>query len=557
MARVVGLGLLITLSYIAQALVLAHLLATVIQNPGVAQTLPSMGMLLLIVCIRAVLAFGGEVTAGEAAQTSTQILRERMLNTLLRLGPGAIAGRRTGEVQSAIVSGVEALEAYYSQYMPSVFVALLGCAAVLGVTAWFDPFSAAVLTVFVMATPLADHLWIRWRRDKSAGIFAAMGAFGAYLLDSLQGIITLKAFDATQRRREALAERAATLRREAMNTLMVNLFRSGLIAGVTLGGAATIIFMNAARYAEGTIGLMALFATMFLAREVFRPVERLARAAHAAWSAHAAIGPVSRVLDATPLIVEASTPVRIASRATIEFEKVTFHYPESPTAALDSVSFSVDENEAVAIVGPSGAGKSTIAGLLQRFFDPASGVIRIGGQDIRTLSLADLRSLIAVVSQDTYLFHGSIADNLRMARPNASLIDLRTAARAASIDDFIVSLPEGYETSVGERGAQLSGGQRQRIAIARALLKRAPILLLDEATSSVDVATEQSIQAALQSLMRNQTTLIIAHRLSTVREADRIVVLDRGRMSEVGEHRTLVKAGGLYARLAAAQGEIA
>ncbi len=239
------------------------------------------------------------------------------------------------------------------------------------------------------------------------------------------------------------------------------------------------------------------------------------------------------------------------------FQNVTFAYDGADRPALDNVSFAIGEHQRVALVGPSGAGKTTVVSLLLRFFDPAQGRIRIGGVELRDLSLADLRAQVALVAQDTYLFHGTIADNLRIAKPDATDAELEAAAQAAQIDEFIRGLPDGYATAVGERGAQLSGGQRQRVAIARALLKNAPILILDEATSSVDPASERAIQTALERLFEKRTTIVIAHRLSTIRQADRILVLNNGAVVERGTHDELVLRGGLYSQLTLAQGAAA
>ncbi|HEV2573003.1 MAG TPA: ATP-binding cassette domain-containing protein [Beijerinckiaceae bacterium] len=235
----------------------------------------------------------------------------------------------------------------------------------------------------------------------------------------------------------------------------------------------------------------------------------------------------------------------------------SFAYDTNDTKALSSVSFSIKEKEFVALVGPSGAGKSTVISLLLRFFDPTSGHIRIGGTNISDLSLENLRSLVSVVSQDTYLFHGTIEDNLRIAKPDATKDEIHAAAIAAHIDEFIFNLPQGYATEIGERGAHLSGGQRQRLSIARALLKNAPILILDEATSNVDPRSESAIQDALDGLVGRRTTLVIAHRLSTIRKADRILVLENGRIVEEGNHQSLEQSGQIYSRLMAAQGEAA
>jgi ATP-binding cassette, subfamily B, bacterial len=254
-----------------------------------------------------------------------------------------------------------------------------------------------------------------------------------------------------------------------------------------------------------------------------------------------------------------SPPNPVPSRASrggsaIAFESVTFHYPSRPaTPALQGFSLTVAPGETVALVGPSGAGKSTVFQLLLRYYDPSAGTILLDGIPTRELALHDLRQRIGIVPQDAVIFSSSAMDNIRYGRPGASDEEVRVAARAAFAHDFILSLPEGYATFLGERGVRLSGGQRQRIAIARAILKNPPLLLLDEATSALDAESERMVQAALESAMRNRTTLVIAHRLATVQKADRIVVLDHGRIVEQGTHESLISANGVYARLAALQ----
>jgi ATP-binding cassette subfamily C protein CydCD len=217
------------------------------------------------------------------------------------------------------------------------------------------------------------------------------------------------------------------------------------------------------------------------------------------------------------------------------------------------VSFSVPAGSTVALVGPSGAGKTTVANLMLRFWDPDAGVVRLGGHDLREYELDDLRRRIALVAQDTYLFNDTLRGNILLARPGASAKELLAAVDKAALDDFVAALPDGLETVVGERGAQLSGGQRQRVAIARAFLKDAPILILDEATSHLDAVSEQAVRSALDVLSRDRTTVVIAHRLSTVRAADQIIVLDDGRVAEVGAHASLLARGGLYAHLVSRQ----
>jgi ATP-binding cassette, subfamily B, bacterial len=242
------------------------------------------------------------------------------------------------------------------------------------------------------------------------------------------------------------------------------------------------------------------------------------------------------------------------SGSAISFETVTFHYPSRPAqAALSDFTLDVRAGETVALVGPSGAGKSTVFQLLLRFYDPASGTIWLDGVPTRELALHDLRHRIGIVPQDAVIFSSSAMENIRYGKPDATDEQVRAAAQAAFADEFIRALPEGYATFLGERGVRLSGGQRQRIAIARAMLKNPPLLLLDEATSALDAESERMVQAALESAMRDRTTLVIAHRLATVQKADRIVVIDHGRIVEQGNHESLVTANGIYARLAALQ----
>lgn len=552
-----AIGLLITACYVLQGLFLAQALAALFTGAAMADVMRWIIAFAGIVILRGFLLWCAEMAAQTTAQQTKEHLRARLLAHLAALGPGVTLRQQTGDLQAVLVAGVEALESYYSRYMPAIFIAILGCAGVLAVLAWIDWPSALLLGTFVIAFPIADRLWLRWRMPKSSGVFAAMGAFGAYLLDSLQGIVTLKAFDATAARRKELALRAANLRQEAMNTLAVTLMRTGLTGFITLIGMALVLSFNSWRTAAGMLAPVALFTTLFLMREAFRPLDRLEKEFHTAWAASGAAISVSDFLALRPNIEQPATSAAKPIAHDIAFDDVSFAYDANDAKALSSVSFSIKEKEFVALVGPSGAGKSTVISLLLRFFDPTSGHICIGGTNISDLSLENLRSLVSVVSQDTYLFHGTIEDNLRIAKPDATKDEIHAAAIAAHIDEFIFNLPQGYATEIGERGAHLSGGQRQRLSIARALLKNAPILILDEATSNVDPRSESAIQDALDGLVGRRTTLVIAHRLSTIRKADRILVLENGRIVEEGNHQSLEQSGQIYSRLMAAQGEAA
>lgn len=553
----VAMGLGITAGYVLQGICVAFALTEIFGAGDIRTAVEWLGAALAAAVMRSVLVWAANVATQTTTQNVRSQLREQLLHKLLELGPGFTAKRKTGDLQNTVVNGVEMLEVYYSGYIPAVLIALIGCPAVVICLAIFDLHLAILLAFFVALLPIADRLWLRWRMPKSSGVFAAMGEFGTYLLDSLQGVATLKAFAASDLRRKNLAQRAADLRRQAMATLSITMARSGLTGLISLGGTAIVIAIATWRFMHGDLPPLALIVTLLLAREAFRPLDRVEKSLHAAWAAGGAIAPIMNLLEEEAAVQEPSAPALLPSRTDISFERVSFAYSGSNTPSLDSVSFSIPEKNFVALVGPSGSGKSTVVALLTRFFDPQLGRIKIGGIDIRNLSSTGLRSLISVVPQDTFIFHGTIEDNLKIAKPNATTDEIRRAAKAAHIDDFINSLPERYATKIGERGTGLSGGQRQRLAIARAILKDTPILLLDEATSNVDPVSEAAIQQALIEQAQKRTLLVIAHRMSTICGADSILVLADGVIQQAGRHEELVHSSAFYSKLVENQEELA
>ncbi|SIT32803.1 ABC transporter ATP-binding protein [Achromobacter sp. MFA1 R4] len=552
MAGGIFLGLLALAAGIARYVFLGQLLARVFDGA------PWQDWMAPALCVAAMVllrAFFDDWRTVQANRTSAAIqhtLRARLYDRIVALGPAWFANQRTGGVMLTVVDGVEQLQTFFGQYLPQVAIAAAAPFAIFAVIAFWDVPTALVLlaaALFALFGPMAVHML---DRRASLARTRSLNDFGEEFLDAVQGLPTLKSYGQGKAWGQRLAARARALSDNTFWVLSVSLLTRGISdLGVALG-AALALTLGAWRVASGDMSIEALLIVLMAGTEIFRPLRDLRAVLHRGMLGQSAAASIHALLDAQPLTpapqarAAQSAPARLAP--TIAFDGVTFSYtPER--RAHQGLDLHIAAGERVGIVGPSGAGKSTIVRLLLRECVPQAGTVRVGGHDINTLDTQALLSHIALVSQDITLFHGTIDDNLRLGRPDATHEQVRAAARAANIDDFIMALPEGYATRIGERGLQLSGGQRQRVAIARALLRDAPILILDEALSSVDTENEALIQQALDRLMAGRTTLILAHRLASVIGADRILVLDQGRVAEAGPHADLMRQGGLYYRL--------
>jgi ATP-binding cassette subfamily C protein CydCD len=551
-AATVLVGLAAVAAGIARLVLLGWLLARVLAGESFATLLPAVALTAAAVVLRSALDYARTMMAHHTAARVQTHLRQILYGHILTLGPAHFSGARTAEVMLSLVEGVQQLEVYFGQYLPQLFVAVLTPVLIFTFVAFLDLPVALVMLAAAVLILLAPGLWHRWDSRASLARNRAYAAFGADFLDAVQGLATLKAFGQSGERARRLEERARALFQSTMWVLGTNTLARGITdAGIALGAAAALA-LGAWRVDSGAMSLPALLVILMLGVEVFRPLRELRVLLHQGMLGLAAARGIFALLDAGPLVRDRAAGPEPAD-AGVVFDGVTFAYPGTARPVHAGLSFAVPPGGRVGIVGASGSGKSTIARLLLRFHDPDGGRITIGGRDLRELSLAQIRGRIAVVSQDTWLFHGTVEDNIRMGRPDASAAELQAAARAANAEEFILRLPQGYATVVGERGVRLSGGQRQRIAIARALLRDAPILVLDEALSSVDAESEALIQTALDRLMIGRTTLVFAHRLSSVVGADTILVIDRGRVVERGTHAELLTRGGVYAHLMAAQ----
>ena len=487
--------------------------------------------------VRAVLEYARNMVAHHTSARVQLSLRQNLYQQIVNLGPAYFGLKRTGDVLVSLVEGVEQLETYFGQYIPQLFVA--------GLTP---------IMIFGIITLIAPSMFHYWDRISARARSASYGAFASEFLDSLQGLGTLKSFGQSKSRAESLAFKAHELFRTTMWVLATNALGRGITdTGIALGAAGALT-LGAWRVSTGETELWILLVVLMMGVEVFRPLRELRNLLHQGMVGQSAAEGILDILATPPSLEDAGEETLALQEATtITFKDVHFTYPGAHRGAYDGLSFSIMAGERIGFVGPSGAGKTTILRLLLRLYDPDQGQIMIGAQDVRKQTLASLRRHFAVVQQDTYLFFGTVEDNIRLGKPDATWEEIKAASKAANAAEFIVQLPQGYNTIVGERGLKLSGGQRQRIAIARALLRDAPILVLDEALSSVDAENEAVIQQALDRLMAGRTTLIFAHRLSSVIDADRILVLDEGKIAESGSHDELMSLGGTYHRLMGTQ----
>ena len=486
----------------------------------------------------------------------TADLRRRVYDHLLGLSPGFYEDARTGEVSSRVTNDVTLIEAVMGGtllYALRMFFTMLGCAAMLFVTSVkLSVLALACMPVVLLPIGL---LGLRVRR-LSRAVQDRVADVSSHVDETLHEIRTVQAFAHEDRESATFGERveavfAAAVQRSGYLALLI-----ATVIVLAFGAVGLLLWVGAHDVFAGRLSAGSLTAFIFYAVIVANATFVLAEVYGELQRAAGASERLTELLDTEPRIRAPAQAVALPqpARGRVAFERVSFHYPSRPdTHALHEFELAIEPGEAVALVGPSGAGKTTVFQLLLRFYDPSSGRIVVDGVDARDADPRELRRRIAVVAQDPVIFATSVLENVRYGRPDASAQQVRAALEAAYAMDFVDRLAQGLETPLGERGVKLSGGQRQRIAIARAILADRAILLLDEATSSLDAESEKAVQRALERLMRNRTTLVIAHRLATVKSSRRIVVMDHGRIVASGTHESLVAESGLYARLAALQ----
>jgi thiol reductant ABC exporter CydD subunit len=554
--------LTVSIRFLAAALLVAEILllsevvnGVFLQQQRLDEVLALLGAILALILVRTGAIWCGDVLAQRAASRVKGSLHQDLTGHLFALGPAYTRTERSGELVNAMVEGVEALDAYLTQYLSARCLAGLVPALVLLVVLALDPWTALVL---LFAGPML-LLLLALIGGRAKAIterrFLELSWMSAFFLDVLQGMATLKAFG---RSREQATNIEDISRHYGSTTMEVlrTAFQTSLVMEWAATAATALVALEVSlRLMNGKLPFDRTLAVLLLTPEFFLPLRHMALKYHAGTAGKAAAERIFAILN-TPVRelrpgsqADTGATPPLPQRFDVRLVDVSYAYDGGRRPALRRFSLTISHGQTVVVVGPTGAGKTTVANLLLRFIEPDSGVITVGGVPLQVLDRSIWRGQVGWVPQLPHLFHGTIADNIWLANPQAGPNEMKTAARAANAHEFIQSLPRGYDTLVGERGARLSGGQQQRIAIARAFLKDAPFLVLDEVTAHLDSKSEELIRDALVRLMRGRTILIIAHRLQLAFGADHIVVMDQGCSVQTGDHQGLMAQQGMYRQL--------
>lgn len=549
----IALGLLASLLLIAQAWLIAFVVDAVIfeARPLGEMALGLFGLLGLFAG-RFALVWLSEQIAFEAGARAKTAARAEIAAHARALGPVRVARFSTGELASMSADGVETLGPYFADYLPGRALAALTPVALVAVI--YPSWWVAGLAMTLTAPFIPLFMWLigKGAQTRSDRQWRRLARMSAHFFDVTQGLATLKLFNAARREAQAVATASDAYRRDTMDVLRVAFLSSLALEFLAAVSIALVAVFIGFRLLAGEMDFRPAFFILLLAPDFYLPLRRLGTLRHARMDALGAVERMAAFFAAEP-------PERPSGQARLSpdqgvalgFEAVRFSYDEA-RAALTEATFSISPGERVALVGASGAGKSTVFNLLMRFETPQAGRVTVNGEDIAALDLAAWRAQIAWVPQNPQLLRASVADNIRLGAPETSLDAVREAAAQARALDFVEALPEGFDTLLGEGGRALSGGQTQRIALARAFLRDAGLVLLDEPTASLDRASEAAIKAAVDAHAPGRTVITIAHRLATARDADRVIVLEGGRVVENGAPEALACAGGHYARLLAA-----
>ncbi len=535
LALAVVCAILSALATIAQMTLLSEIIAGVfLGHQTLQREAPLLLSLLGVATVRALLLLLRTLAGSWAGTRVTVAMRERLMVHLVRLGPAYGAGERTGELVTTATEGVERLHAYVSGYLPQVVLSAVIPLLIAGYVLPLDWASALLLLVTGPIIPLLMILVGSYARDHVRRQWAELSHLGAHFLDAVQGLPTLVVFGRAPAEHARVVAVSRRFREATMKAIRLASLSGLVLEFMSAAAIALVAVTLGVRLLDGGITFSRAFLVLLLAPEFYRPLRELGAHYHAGMAGKAAAGRILEILHVPAASDSGSEPLQPTGGLALALSGVTYTYPGTARPAIDGVTLSLPAGTFTALVGPSGAGKSTLIALLLRFRDPQGGTISANGIPLTALSVDAWREQVALVPQRPYLFHGSVRENIRLARPTAGDDEVQRAAELAGASAFIAQLPRGYDTPVGERGARLSAGQVQRLAIARAFLKDAPLVILDEPTSSLDPESESLLGRSLGELRRGRTLLVIAHRRATIAAADRVAVLEGGRLVESG-----------------------
>ncbi len=558
LAITIALGTADGIAVVFQAWAISRIVsAAFLAGAGITQVQSELILLLLLSLLRLALSTFREAAAQRAANLVKSDIRSRLLSHLLALGPAYTNAERSGELTNTIQEGVEALDAYIRQYLPQLALAAIVPLAIFLFILPVDPLSAFVLLLTAPLIPIFMVLIGDAAETQTRRQWSVLSSMSATFLDAIQGLTTLKLLGRSRAMIAEIANISDRFRHSTMRVLRVAFLSAFVLEMVATISTAVVAVEIGLRLLYGRIQFEQAFFVLLLAPAFYLPLRLLGTRFHSGMSGIAAAQRIFDILDQPVPAAKTDQPdihQPLEFHKAIEFRDVHLAYEDGKRIALDGVTFTIPRGKIVGVVGPTGGGKSTLAHLLLRFAEPGGGEILIDGMPLENIDTEAWRRLLSWVPQQPYIFNTSAAKNIRFARPQALIAEIETAAERAGAHSFIGSLPQGYDTILGEGSSRLSGGEAQRIAIARAFLKESPIIILDEVTAHLDAEIEAEVLDSLRDLLAGRTALIIAHRLRTVIRADEILVLSRGQIVERGTHEELLRSQGLYAEMIAAGG---
>jgi len=548
-------GLISSGTNILMLFLISTLIAGVITGISFYSLAPVIGGMILLFLTRGLSEAIRDISAQNTSDLMKYSIRSRVYEHLLRLGPAYTEHKSSGSIAATISDGVDSLEQYVGFFIPCLILCFI-VPAILFVAfcILINIPVALILLVFVPLVPFSIALSYKLSWNENLDIWRDYHDLSSYYSESLQGLTTLKMFNMSSHRAGQIHKKAEKLKTTYIQSLKIFFGVHYVCDVVPYLGYGLALLYSCIQFTYGKLGIEQLMIVLLVGPVFYEHVTALSQYFHNSLYGKKALDALLKIIKEEPKVKSPDTTVTIPEikPPSVTFDNVSFAYEEG-REVLKGCSFKINPKETIALVGASGVGKSTVIDLLYRFHNPDNGKISLDSYTVDQYPLDLLRQQFSLVSQETYLFYDTIRNNLLIGSPDATEEEIISAAKVANIHDWIISLPEGYETMTGERGMRLSGGEKQRIAIARAVLKNAPVLLLDEPTSSIDAGSELLIQQALEVLCRDRTVLVIAHRLSTVRRADRIMVMDGGKIVETGTHEDLISRGGRYRRFVNAQ----